>query len=100
MQQLSQNYRKANHNGLCQLMHLTLWALSWHKMDNVCLRLTQQAHRKSMNLKPMLENFAELGPLRVMDLIVVLSYYYSYFPCCYHPAHLLIMFASPSVGQS
>lgn len=48
----------------------------------------------------MLEYLAELGPLRVMVLMFVFSYYYSYFPCCYHLARLLIMFVSPSVGQS
>jgi len=53
-----------------------------------------------MKLKSMLEYFAELGPHRVTDFIFVFSYYYSYFPCCYHLACLLIMFVSPSVGQS
>lgn len=48
----------------------------------------------------MLEYFAELGPLRVIDLIFVFSCYYSYFPYCYHLTHVLLMFASPSVGQS
>lgn len=57
-------------------------------------------HYKSMNLKLVLEYFAELGSLRVMNLIFVFSYYYSYFPCCYHLARLLIMFVSPSVGQT
>lgn len=57
-------------------------------------------HCKSVNLKLLLEYFVELGLLKVMDLIFVFSYYYSYFPCCYYFAHLLIMFVSPSVGQS
>lgn len=66
-----------------------------HKADNVCLKLAQQVCCKSIKL--MLEYFAELGPLRVMVLVFVFSCYYSYFPCCYHLTHLLLMFVWPKL---
>lgn len=94
MQQLSQNFKKL----------MTIFSVNrcisceGHKTGDVCLRLIQQVCCKSIKL--MLEYFAKLGPLRVIDLIFVFPCYYSYFPCCYHLTHLLLMFVSPSVGQS
>lgn len=74
MQQLSQNCKKlmtafsANRCILCE----------GHKTDDVCLRLIQQVCGKSIKL--MLEYFAELGPLRVIDLIFVFSSIIHVFP--------------------
>lgn len=62
MQQLPQNCKK-----LMTTFSVNRYILcKGYKTDDVCLRLTQQVCCKSIKL--MLEYFAELGPLRVMDL--------------------------------
>lgn len=99
MQQLSQNCKKlmtafsANRCILCE----------GHKTDDVCLRLIQQVCGKSIKL--MLEYFAELGPLRVIDLIFVFSSIIHIFPavtisliCCSCLFHHLLAKTEVGIG--